>query len=95
MGSMKNVLTTKLHVEKRLRIDLACIRQGLRNGDFEITWVPSRANLSDPPTKEYDTSDTYWASAGPRILSYTWLAHRNRTRKQFARRAGNFVFENL
>jgi hypothetical protein len=26
---------------------------------------------------EYDTSDTYWASAGPRILSYTWLAHRN------------------
>jgi hypothetical protein len=26
---------------------------------------------------EYDTSDTYWASAGPRILSYTWLAHCN------------------
>jgi hypothetical protein len=26
---------------------------------------------------EYDTSDTYWASAGPRILSYTWLPHRN------------------
>jgi hypothetical protein len=28
---------------------------------------------------EYDTFDTYWASAGPRILSYTWLAHRNIT----------------
>jgi hypothetical protein len=27
---------------------------------------------------EYDTSDTYWRWAGPRILSYTWLAHRNR-----------------
>jgi hypothetical protein len=26
---------------------------------------------------EYDTSDTYWASVGPRILSYLWLAHRN------------------
>jgi Plant transposon protein len=26
---------------------------------------------------DYDTSDTYWASAGPRILSYTRLAHRN------------------
>jgi hypothetical protein len=26
---------------------------------------------------EYDTSDTYWAAAGPRILSYTWQAHRN------------------
>jgi hypothetical protein len=57
MGSMKNVLTTKLPVEKRLRIDLACIRQGLRNGDFEITWVPSRANLSDPLRKESE-SDT-------------------------------------
>jgi hypothetical protein len=26
---------------------------------------------------EYDTSESYRASAGPRILSYTWLAHRN------------------
>jgi hypothetical protein len=25
---------------------------------------------------EYDTSDTYWALAGPHILSYTWLANR-------------------
>jgi hypothetical protein len=57
MGSMKNVLTTKLPVEKRLRNDLACIRQGLRNGDFEISWVPSRANLSNPLTKESE-SDT-------------------------------------
>jgi hypothetical protein len=30
---------------------------------------------------EYDTSDTYWASAGPRILSYTWLAHRNNVQR--------------
>jgi hypothetical protein len=26
---------------------------------------------------EYDTSETYRASAGPRILSYTWPVHRN------------------
>jgi hypothetical protein len=26
---------------------------------------------------EYDTSESYWASADPRILSYTYLAHRN------------------
>jgi hypothetical protein len=32
---------------------------------------------------EYDTSDTYWASAGPRILSYTWLAHRYKAFKLF------------
>jgi hypothetical protein len=27
---------------------------------------------------EYDTSETYWASVGPRILSYPWPAHRNK-----------------
>jgi hypothetical protein len=26
---------------------------------------------------EYDTSESYWASVGPRILSFTWLADRN------------------
>jgi hypothetical protein len=26
---------------------------------------------------EYATSETCWVSAGPRILSYTWLVHRN------------------
>jgi hypothetical protein len=52
MGTLKNVITTKLPTEKRLRIDLGAVRQGLRRGQFDITWVPSRANLSDPLTKE-------------------------------------------
>jgi Reverse transcriptase (RNA-dependent DNA polymerase) len=52
MGALSNVVTTKLPAEKRLRIDLAALRQGLRRGLFVITWVPSRANLSDPLTKE-------------------------------------------
>jgi hypothetical protein len=25
----------------------------------------------------HDTSESYWAPGGPRILSYTWLAHRD------------------
>jgi hypothetical protein len=52
LGVTKNLLTTKLTVEKRLRIDLAVVRQGLRRGEFSLTWVPSRANLADALTKE-------------------------------------------
>jgi hypothetical protein len=52
MGIAKSITTTKLPEKKRLRIDLAIVRQGLRRGDFVLTWVPSRANLSDPLTKE-------------------------------------------
>jgi Reverse transcriptase (RNA-dependent DNA polymerase) len=52
LGVTKNSLTTKLTVEKRLRIDLAVIRQGLRRGEFILTWIPSRANLADSFTKE-------------------------------------------
>jgi hypothetical protein len=55
MSTIENVLTTKLPAEKRLRIDLARLREGLRKGDFSISWVPSRANLSDPLTKEADS----------------------------------------
>jgi hypothetical protein len=47
----KNVPTTKLPIEKRLRIDLAVVGQGLRRGEYKLTWVPSRANLADPLAK--------------------------------------------
>jgi hypothetical protein len=55
MGILKNIVTTKLPAEKRLRVDLAVVRQGLRQGHFHITWVPSRANLADPLTKESES----------------------------------------
>jgi hypothetical protein len=55
MGAVKSVITTMLPAEKRLRIDLAVIRQGLRQVHFNITWVPSRLNRSDPLTKEADS----------------------------------------
>lgn len=56
-GTAKNTVTTKLPTEKRLRIDLACMRQGLRRGEYFMTWLPSRSNLSDPLTKESPTSE--------------------------------------
>lgn len=50
-GLLKNAGTTKLPLQKRLRIDMSALRQGLRRGEFEMTWVPSKANLSDQMTK--------------------------------------------
>jgi hypothetical protein len=56
-GTFKNCGTTRLPTEKRLRIDLASMRQGLRRGEFVMTWVPSGANLSDALTKESPRSE--------------------------------------
>jgi hypothetical protein len=55
LGVATNLITTKLTVEKHLRIDLAVVRQGLRRGEFVVTWVPSRANLADALTKESES----------------------------------------
>lgn len=48
----KNSVTTKLPKEKRNRIDLAILRQSLKRGEYVLTWVPGKANLADPLTKE-------------------------------------------
>ena len=55
-GLHKNAGSTKLPLQKRLRIDMAALRQGLKRGEFVITWVPSKANLADPMTKADDRS---------------------------------------
>jgi hypothetical protein len=54
MGIADSVATTKMYAERRLRIDFALVRQGLRRGEFVLNWVPSRANLSYCLTKESD-----------------------------------------
>jgi hypothetical protein len=51
-GTAKSSVSTKLLRERRNRIDMALLRQSLRRGEYEMWWVPSRANLSDPFTKE-------------------------------------------
>lgn len=41
-----NSSTTRLPKEKRNRIDLATIREGLRRGEFVLTWAPSRVSFA-------------------------------------------------
>ena len=50
-GLIKKITTTKLPVEKRVRVDLARLREGLRRGEFAMTWVKSRSELADALTK--------------------------------------------
>jgi hypothetical protein len=33
---------------------------------------------------EYDASETYWESAGPRFLSYSCIAHRSITERRLS-----------
>lgn len=51
-GPLKNLASTRLPRERRNRIDMALLHQGLRRGEYVLTWVPSKANLSDCLTKE-------------------------------------------
>jgi hypothetical protein len=46
-------------MEKRLRIDMAPLRQGLRLGEYGLVWAGSSSNLANPLTE------------GPRCISPT------------------------
>jgi hypothetical protein len=48
-GTAQNATTTRLPAKNRSRTDMSKLRQGLWR---ILTWVPGRANLSDPITKE-------------------------------------------
>jgi hypothetical protein len=41
MGIANSIANTKMHAERLLRIDFALVPQGLRRGEFILTWVPS------------------------------------------------------
>jgi hypothetical protein len=45
------IVNTKLPAEKRLRGDLAGLRQGLRRGECKMKWVPDGSMMADPLTK--------------------------------------------
>jgi hypothetical protein len=51
--------STALPTEKRLRIDMALLRQGLRRGEYGLVWAGLSSNLANPLTK------------GPRDISST------------------------
>jgi hypothetical protein len=46
----KKAVSTALPTEKRLRIDMALIRQGLRRGEYGMVWTGSLSNLANPLT---------------------------------------------
>jgi hypothetical protein len=47
----QNAVSTALPTEKRLRIDMALLRQGLRHGEYGLVWAGSSINLGNPLTK--------------------------------------------
>ena len=47
----QNVHSTKLISEKRLRMDLASIKESVSSGDISVTWVPNNHQISDCLTK--------------------------------------------
>jgi hypothetical protein len=47
----QNAVSTALPTEKRLRIDIALLRQGLHRGEYGLEWAGSSSNLANPLTK--------------------------------------------
>jgi hypothetical protein len=47
----QKAVSTALPKEKRLRIDMALLRQGLRRGEYGLVWEGSSRNLANPLTK--------------------------------------------
>ena len=51
----KNILTTKSTAEKRLRPDMAILREGVKRNEFEFVWCPEQGQLADVLTKREST----------------------------------------
>jgi hypothetical protein len=47
----QKAVSTALPTEKRLRIEMALLRQGLRRGEYGLAWAGSSSNLANPLTK--------------------------------------------
>jgi hypothetical protein len=47
----QRAVSTALLTEKRLRIDMALLHQGLRRGEYGPVWTSSSSNLANPLTK--------------------------------------------
>jgi hypothetical protein len=47
----QKAVSTALPTEKRLRIYMALLRQGLRRGEYGLVWAGSSSNLANPMTK--------------------------------------------
>jgi hypothetical protein len=47
----QKAVSTALPTRKRLRIDMALLRQGLRREEYGLVWAGSASNLANPLTK--------------------------------------------
>jgi hypothetical protein len=47
----QKAVSTDLPTDKRLRIDMALLLQGLRRGEYGLAWADSSSNLANPLTK--------------------------------------------
>jgi hypothetical protein len=47
----QKAVSTALPTEKRLRIDVTLLRQGLRRGEYGLVWAGSSSNLANSLTK--------------------------------------------
>jgi hypothetical protein len=47
----QKAVSLALPTEKRLRIDMALLRQGFRRGEYGLAWAGSSSNLVNPLTK--------------------------------------------
>jgi hypothetical protein len=47
----QNAVSTALPTEKRLRIDMALLRQGFRREEYDLVWAGSSSNLANSVTK--------------------------------------------
>jgi hypothetical protein len=47
----QKAVSTALSTGKRLRIDMALLRQGLRRGEYGLVWSGFSSNLANPLTK--------------------------------------------
>jgi hypothetical protein len=50
-GLQQKAVSMALPTERRLRIDMALRRQGLRRGEYSLMWTGSSSNLANPLTK--------------------------------------------
>ena len=48
---VENIHSTRLTTEKRLRMDLASIKQSVSCGEVSVTWVPTAKQVADCLTK--------------------------------------------
>lgn len=54
---IENMQSTKVIQDPRLRVDVARLKQMVKLGEIDVTWVPSELQLADSLTKKGASAD--------------------------------------